>query len=554
MRSKYDIYISYCHADYESARMLVDFLQEQGYSCFVVEFNNIYSGTFDEQIFEAITSSKYFLLLYSQHVESSQYIRREVEFAHENGINILPVLLTEFEEVSWYKEILAKINPFEFYDRELSSEKGVQLINWIINLIGEPEKRRQPSADSSELIPTGISSFSDKASTSDKSHNSVPESKFHFRERVKEVIIIIVIVLLMIGLGLYFSNWFILFCAGDREYDDDYREYNELDYEAFALDSCKLQPSFQGSRNHEEDFPVVADSTIFQDSTQNNQSIVHSEISGNRLGFVSEDLCKYLTLIIIVLCGTIIYKLHYYKRKNVKITCNKSAIINIDGNPIAELEAHKVHNVHLSKGMFIVDFQLISDKTKHVTKPVSIIKVNKDIIVEGNFHSLLNEMTAIKVFIAGSTKLVAERDALRSVISQMHNIYKEDNLLIEAYSFDDFPREFTEGGHQKLYDNFIRDEASWVVFITDGEMGEKTIWELENAIKAFKSDNRPKILMYSKPEKTQSSQNMSAFRKLLLEENQYWIDYSSLDDIKTSFREHLQWDLYNLMMSQFKKI
>ena len=186
--------------------------------------------------------------------------------------------------------------------------------------------------------------------------------------------------------------------------------------------------------------------------------------------------------------------------------------------------------------------------------PVNISKVSEDIIVEGKFQSLLNEKSTIKVFIAGSTRLVAERDALRSVIGQMYNKYKEDNLLIEAYSFDDFPREFTEGGHQKLYDEFIRQEANWVVFITDGEIGDKTIWELENAIKAYKSGKRPKILMYSKPEKTQSSQQMNSFRKLLLEENQYWIDYNSLNDIKTSFRDHLQWDLYNLMKSQYKKI
>ena len=158
--------------------------------------------------------------------------------------------------------------------------------------------------------------------------------------------------------------------------------------------------------------------------------------------------------------------------------------------------------------------------------PVNISKVSEDIIVEGKFQSLLNEKSTIKVFIAGSTRLVAERDALRSVIGQMYNKYKEDNLLIEAYSFDDFPREFTEGGHQKLYDEFIRQEANWVVFITDGEIGDKTIWELENAIKAYKSGKRPKLLMYSKPEKTQSSQQMNSFRKLLLEENQYWIDYN----------------------------
>lgn len=218
-----------------------------------------------------------------------------------------------------------------------------------------------------------------------------------------------------------------------------------------------------------------------------------------------------------------------------------------------EIEAHQVHKFHLSKGKYVVDFELKSDKTKHYTISINVKNTREDQIIEGTFDLLLREKNTIKVFIAGSTRLVAERDALRSVIGQMYNKYKEDNLLIEAYSFDDFPREFTVGGHQKLYDEFIRKEANWVVFITDGEMGEKTIWELENAINAYKSDKRPKILMYSKPEMAQTSQQVSSFRKLLLEENQYWIDYASIIDIKTSFRDHLQWDLYSLMKSQHKK-
>ena len=40
-----------------------------------------------------------------------------------------------------------------------------------------------------------------------------------------------------------------------------------------------------------------------------------------------------------------------------------------------------------------------------------------------------------------------------------------------------------------------------------------------------------------------------------------WVDIDGIESdaqfanvIKTSFREHLQWDLYNLMKSQYKKI
>lgn len=235
----------------------------------------------------------------------------------------------------------------------------------------------------------------------------------------------------------------------------------------------------------------------------------------------------------------------YYKKQNV---CEEVESLNHELK-----EMFNAYGVQLSQIGFAPNqardlLHKVDNNKECLTELLDIVYSNRS-----NEDPQVNHITSVKVFIAGSTRLVAERDALRSVIGQIYNKYKEDNLLIEAYSFDDFPREFTEGGHQKLYDEFIRKEANWVVFITDGEIGEKTIWELENAINAYKSDKRPKILMYSKPEKTQSSLQMSSFRKLLLEENQYWIDYTSLSDIKNSFREHLQWDLYNLMKSQYKK-
>lgn len=57
--------------------------------------------------------------------------------------------------------------------------------------------------------------------------------------------------------------------------------------------------------------------------------------------------------------------------------------------------------------------------------------------------------------------------------------------------------------------------------------------------------------MYSKPKSENSSSEMDSFRKLLCDENQYWIDYTSPNEIKSTFREHLQWDLYNLMKNQY---
>ena len=614
MRCKYDLYISYSRADYDGARMIVDVLQKQGYSCFV-DFDELDAGEIEKQLFDAINNSRCLLLVYSQHVESSQYIRREVEFALENGIKILPILLSEFKEVSWYKERFANVNCIRICDGVLPSEVIEQLLHCVKSILGESEQRESSSRYSSESMLNFALSANNHEEDIDYSPKSSTDINVTYVKRSKRgCIILIAILFAIIGLGFFFSNWFVCYSPShpypswsDSIYIEGKRTFGTYRRDTINIDTIPFEHSMINPKDNPHQFIieetkysyVILDS-IYQLERQGfyvieakwkkdsiqwviQQLNSHGPGCGNILRpqrdsshietpeeiFVDDNASTEdysgiednnyttifaLSIVIFVSCSLVFYFYRKSKRKNVKITCNKSAIINIDGNPIAELEAHKVHPIHLPKGRYIVDFQLISDKSKHETMPLDVSKVSEDLIVEGKFQSLLNEQNTIKVFIAGSTRLVAERDALRSVIGQMYNKYKEDNLLIEAYSFDDFPREFTEGGHQKLYDEFIRQEANWVVFITDGEIGDKTIRELENAIKAYKSGKRPKILMYSKPEKTQSSQQMNSFRKLLLEENQYWIDYNSLIDIKTSFRDHLQWDLYNLMKSQYKKI
>lgn len=474
--SRYDIYIIYHRTDIETTRKCAQILRAQGYSCFV-DFDSLMNNSFEEQVFEAINGSKCIILIYSKNTEFSQYVRREVEFAMEHGIQIIPLLLSDIDSDSWYfgKFTSPIHSPIEVLEK--------QLIQHVKAIVDAPDNGNESSASYSPCTAIPRDSYSTKTSN-------------NYRWIIFVVIFVLINVILIISLthsNFLYKYW----CTPAQS------EFN----------------------------PVV---TVHQLSYK----------------------YQYLQFICAIFFLFVLYWAFFLwrrrsKRENIKITCNKSAIVHLDGETIMEIEAHQVHKIHLSKGKYVVDFELKSDKTKHYSISINVKNTREDQIIEGTFDLLLKEKNTIKVFIAGSTRLVAERDALRSVIGQMYNKYKEDNLIVEAYSFDDFPREYTEGGHQKLYDEFIKNEADWVVFITDGTIGDKTIWELNNAIDAHKSNKRPKILMYSKPELENSSSKMDSFRKLLNEENQYWIDYTSPNEIKSTFREHLQWDLYNLMKNQY---
>ena len=309
VRNKYDLYISYSRANHDTARTIADLLQRQGYSYFV-DFCNFGSETFEEQTLGAINSSSCFVLLYGQHVESSQFIRREVEFALENGIKIIPILLSEFKDVSWYKDKFATINCIKLCDDGLSSEASEKLLQNIRTILGESDIEKHSTASSSESMLNCTPSREKNAEIHRNSANYAPNrnvfywARYRSKRSKRGCIIFFVILSAIIGLGIFiftcFTPLYTYTVSGESGgYNDNYTTFLALSFVVFM--SCSL-------------------------------------------AFYYHQRCK---------------------RKNIKITCNKSAIINVDGVPVAELEAHKVHFIHLSKGKYIVDFQLISDKSKH---------------------------------------------------------------------------------------------------------------------------------------------------------------------------------------------
>ena len=145
--SRYDIYIIYHRADIETARKCVQLLKAQGYSCFV-DFDSLQNDSFEEQVFEAINGSKCILLIYSKNTESSQYVRREVEFAMEHGIHIIPILLSDIESTSWYfGKLTAPIyDPIEALEKHLLKHAEA--------VVGSPNRVVSPKSHNYSAFPS----------------------------------------------------------------------------------------------------------------------------------------------------------------------------------------------------------------------------------------------------------------------------------------------------------------------------------------------------------------------------------------------------------------
>lgn len=541
---KYDIFISYCRSDIAYADHIVKKLREENYSIFFAKDSiSILKETFASQILNYLENAKVLLFVYSANTEQSQWQRRELEYYiqhhKDNNYTIIPILLCDIPDNSWYKSVLGCLNTIQWENCD------IKLFNY--------------------LSRKGTNISSDKVKQK-KAHNGFKSLKFLLCALLSFVIVI--------GVSIY------LIATGNKvpityKIDDDWSADSVIVDSCFidslAADSCVIDNEFTDIPNESSttDSPNtvgdIDDTPTTDDDQSGNNDIEYGngQVLPNR-DMENESDDNSLIILGIVLCGIFMAGISSWivrqqllkKRKNIKISANQDSNIYIDGEFITQIKAYEVLSRHINKGAYIISFESVKIRERQQVE-VDIFDVSKTKIINFKYNSgnVFAEMKSIKIFIAGSTKLVHERDALRSTISKMYNKHKDDNLLVEAYSFDDFPRDFTIEGQQKLYDEFIRNEANWVVFITDGTMGDKTIWELENAIEAHKELGHPRILMYSKPENIKDDQKeiMSKFKKLLNEEDNYWIDYDNLDTIRSSFREHLDWDLFNLLKSEMKK-
>lgn len=149
----------------------------------------------------------------------------------------------------------------------------------------------------------------------------------------------------------------------------------------------------------------------------------------------------------------------------------------------------------------------------------------------------------INIFFAGSKALQTERDIYSNVVSQLQTKWKDNNIHLYGYSFQNFEHEFVFNGHQCTYNEFIKRYSDIVIFVLNGNVGGKTQEEFDIAMSSFKSHRRPLIYVYSRLSDAQN-EDVEITRNRINEESQYWQDYSDNDHlrllIKNDISERLQ--------------
>lgn len=262
----------------------------------------------------------------------------------------------------------------------------------------------------------------------------------------------------------------------------------------------------------------------------------------------------FCILVILLVAGFLYVRnyRHLKKIKNLKISSNIDTTAYIDGEVLVQIKPNEVFSTHLPKGEYIIDFRAANNEMPQ-KRFVHNVKTMTDVqTLCADFSNVSqDDYKTINCFIAGSKKLDRERDAILAEMMRMHNSWSKRKYTIFAKTYEDFPGKAHVGGQQKLYNAFIKDEADIVIFILDGQIGEKTREEFNLAMESFSKKNHPQIYVFARMG-AESNSGLKEIREDFNKYEQYWIDYTDLRSLKLEFRSQLNdylLDLYKIFQA-----
>ncbi len=195
-----------------------------------------------------------------------------------------------------------------------------------------------------------------------------------------------------------------------------------------------------------------------------------------------------------------------------------------------------------------VQFQEIeAQKAENLLKTVSDQLVQDEMSI-ANLASILFRKD-LYFFIAGSKALQTERDLFSNVINQLQTKWAPKNIFAYGISYQNFQHEFTIGGQQVEYNEFIQKHADAVIFVISGDVGSITLEEFQLAMETFKTYKRPTIYVYSKTVET-ISDRIRQMHDQINKENQYWQDFANNNELRLM----IQNDLSDYLQKTFEEM
>lgn len=521
---KYDVFISYLRADNDTARAIYHELSAVGISCFFDGSSIISGDDFAREIAKSIESSKLVLYLCSDKLTQSRWAINEINFALAKGIKVLPVIIDNASLPDELKFSLSAVNGLK-YNSSCANDDIANIVSEVIDFLSrngashqppiescaQPNKHPNPkhgrdtqtdemANDDEEML---ISDNSPRHPLRHQHKQSLPtfepimsnESKTS-KKKINTLwtVALISIIFFFIGLALVIIS------------NDEY--HDNIGKTLLIFGGVSAYVAFMSASvasNAINSIPV----TIYCDTEKRGHS---SRIS------IYVDNCKVASIM-----GEGVAKFRVNKKEKHLISI-KSADSDL-----------KVEKFEYDPN------EETSDDIKYVT-----LKEHSELKAEQK-NTDTSDMTNYRCFIAGSTRLVNERNATRAVLSILYNKWEKYKLVISSYTFEDFSNGYTVGGQQIQYNEFIKHIADCTIFIVENGVGDKTLEEYKLAIATFKNNlQRPKVYVYA------NNLNNEPITQTFIEEvkrnRSYWREYHDINKLMSLIKEDIDAELFNIFV------
>jgi len=131
------LFVSHVNEDRQAALEIVDELERRGVLCWIAPRDMRSGRPFDDEIAEAIESCRAMLLVFSEHCNEHEYIRREVTVAGESHKVIIPFRI---ENAQPRRGLRVRLSDLHWIDGFVSRERA---IDQVVRTIDPDRARRQ---------------------------------------------------------------------------------------------------------------------------------------------------------------------------------------------------------------------------------------------------------------------------------------------------------------------------------------------------------------------------------------------------------------------------
>ena len=494
---KYDVVISYSHSDKVLAYAIREELALNNIMAFISALDLNGGTEFQDFITTTIASSKIVLYLCSENSSQSSWVTNEIRYAIRNNITVLPVIINQTEpseELSTYLDSALYIH----YDSSTHTRDLGNIISKTTTVYEQKHSENiaihAPEATCDKETKIDYTSHL-KPKPTPISPTTTPDTPRKKNKKQADIGEYVGLVFFLMGL--------ISFTFGILVYNGVFEGITDS-FPFFFLGGI----------------PLIGGPFVLISAKYNHKITI----------YCNTDKRSHNSLI--------------------KINVGNREAAKLSGKGVAEfyLYGRNKHLIHItSEDSDIEDFTFEYD-TNEAEDDIIYVTL-KCHTSTSNISTTPIDITNFRCFIAGSTRLVNERNATRATLSVLYNKWEKHKLVISSYTFEDFSMGYTIGGQQMQYNEFIENKANCAIFIIENGVGEKTLEEYQLAIKTFKENlNRPKIFVYTCNLNTEEHLTTKTFIEEIKKNRSYWREYNDIKQLMSQIEKDIDAELFNIFV------